>query len=379
MCGIGGAVSLSRGPVPQLQPALDAMNDLIAHRGPDGEGIWTHPSGHVGFAHRRLAIIDLDTGHQPMRDGAGNWITYNGEIYNYLELRAELGAAGSAPSSRHRGDAARPTSAGARMRSTRLRGMFAFALWDEAEQDAASARATASGSSRFYYAVVDGVLYFASEIKALLPFLPTIETDLEGFKDYLAFQFCLGGKTLFKGVQELLPGHSLRVRNGTVETRRYWEVYYEPDFDHTAEYFEERIAALLEESVALHLRSDVPVGAYLSGGLDSSVVAIARRPARADGSSAFTGRFPGDERYDESAVRAGRRRAARARAARGRHRRRRTSSSTIERVVYHLDHPVAGPGSFPQYMVSAARRASTGRWSSAARAATRSSAATRAT
>ena len=118
--------------------------------------------------------------------------------------------------------------------------MFAFALWDE-ENDQLFCARDRFGIKPLYYAVVDGVFYFASEIKALLPFLPAVETDLEGFKDYLTFQFCLGGKTLFKGVQELLPGHFLRVRNGHVETRRYWEVYYEPDFDHTAAYFEERI------------------------------------------------------------------------------------------------------------------------------------------
>ena len=92
MCGIAGAVSLVREPVPHLGPALGAMNELIAHRGPDGEGTWVHENRRIGFTHRRLTIIDLETGDQPMTDAAGNWITYNGEIYNYLELRDELGA-----------------------------------------------------------------------------------------------------------------------------------------------------------------------------------------------------------------------------------------------------------------------------------------------
>src|ERR1051325_7019551 len=139
----------------------------------------------------------------------------------------------------------------------------------------------------------------ASEAKALLPFLPEIATDLDGLKDYLAFQFCLAGKTLFEGVRELQPGHRLRIRNGVAVPERYWEVYYDLDFDHTAKYFEERTEELLEESVRLHLRSDVPVAAYLSGGLDSSSVAsLASRSTRA--MKAFTGRFPEDERYDES-------------------------------------------------------------------------------
>ena len=160
--------------------------------------------------------------------------------------------------------------------------MFAYALWDEVEQELLCAR-DRFGIKPFYYAQVGDVLYFASEAKALLPFLPRIETDLEGLKDYLAFQFCLAGKTLFEGVRELLPGHRLRVRNGDVGAERYWEVYYDLDFDHTAKYFEERIEALLEESVRLHLRSDVPVAAYLSGGLDSSQRRVARQPQRQRG------------------------------------------------------------------------------------------------
>ena len=91
MCGIGAVLSLALEPVPHLRPAVSAMNALLQHRGPDGEGTWQHPRGVAGFAHRRLSIIDLATGQQPMTDGAGNWITYNGEIYNYLELRSELG------------------------------------------------------------------------------------------------------------------------------------------------------------------------------------------------------------------------------------------------------------------------------------------------
>ena len=110
LCGIGGAVSLARGPVPRLRPALGAMNELIAHRGPDGEGIWVHDDERVGFAHRRLTIIDLETGDQPMTDGGGNWITYNGEIYNYLELRDELGAEPVPHDLRHRGDPPRATA-----------------------------------------------------------------------------------------------------------------------------------------------------------------------------------------------------------------------------------------------------------------------------
>ena len=173
------------------------MNELISHRGPDGHATWTHANEHVGFAHRRLTIIDLETGDQPMRDGGDNWITYNGEIYNYLELRAELGARRFRTSSDTEVilEAYRAWGPDCLLK---LRGMFAFALWDEASDLLFCAR-DRFGIKPLYYTVVDGVLYFASEIKALLPFLPTVETDIDGFKDYLSFQFCLGGQDALQG------------------------------------------------------------------------------------------------------------------------------------------------------------------------------------
>ena len=349
MCGIAAVLNLSLKPVPHLRPAMRTMNALLQHRGPDGEGTWQHPRGVVGFAHRRLSIIDLTTGQQPMTDGAGNWITYNGEIYNYLELRQELGREHFVTSSdtevilrayRQWGDEC----------VNHFRGMFAFVLWDEARQTLVCAR-DRFGIKPLYYTVVDGVLFLASEVKALLPFMPRVETDLDGFKDYLTFQFCLAGKTLFKGVSELLPGHLLLVRNGRIETRRYWEVYYQPDFDHTARYFEEKVRALLEESVTLHLRADVPVGAYVSGGIDSSIVASLAARQQGAGFKGFTGKFSFDPAFDES-------RYARDLAhwrAFELHEVDITAddfAEQIEKVIYHLDFPVAGPGSFPQYVVS---------------------------
>jgi asparagine synthase (glutamine-hydrolysing) len=349
MCGIAGVLNLSLTEIPNLDRRLEAMNQLLRHRGPDGEGVWQHERRSVGLAHRRLSIIDLATGDQPMKDAAGNWITYNGEVYNYIELREELGAENFQTTS----DTEVVLAAYRRWGKdcvTHLRGMFAFALWDEARQELFCAR-DRFGIKPFYYATAGDNYYFASEVKALLPFVDKIETDVEGFKDYLAFQFCLAGKTLFKGIKELLPGHTLSVRNGAIEIRRYWEVYYELDFDHTSKYFDERLRELLPESINLHLRADVPVGTYLSGGLDSSAVAsIASRQSNGD-FKAFTGKFSFSEDYDES-------RYARALAEwRGfsLHEIDITAADFIEnirKVIYHLDYPVAGPGSFPQYMVS---------------------------
>jgi asparagine synthase (glutamine-hydrolysing) len=349
MCGIAGIARLTAEPVPGLPGALAAMNRLIAHRGPDGEGSWRHDDDRVGFTHRRLSIIDLVTGDQPMRDEGGNWIVYNGEIYNYIELRQELGVENFRTTSDTEVVLAAYRRWGPRC-VDHLRGMFAFAIWDESRQSLFCAR-DRFGIKPFYYAVAGGSFHFASEIKALLPFLPSIETDLDGFKDYLSFQFCLAGKTLFKGVQELLPGHWVEVRNGQLTCRRYWEVYYHPDFDHTAHHFEEQVASLLAESVRFHRRADVPVGAYVSGGLDSSAVASLAAADEGAGFKAFTGKFTDEPGYDESGY------------ARELARFRDfelleldiTDADFVEnisKVIYHLDFPVAGPGSFPQYMVS---------------------------
>ena len=351
MCGICGAIDLRGNPIPDLERRIEVMSSLIAHRGPDDAGIWTHERRHVGLGHRRLSIIDLEHGHQPMADERGRWITYNGEIYNYPELRSELGA----DRFRTTCDTEVVLRAHDRWHTKgleRLRGMFAYALWDEPAQELICVR-DRFGIKPLYYATVGDIVYFASEAKALLPFLPSIETDHDALKDYLAFQFCLAGKTLFKGVEELLPGHFLKLGRGAAKPVRYWEVYFELDFDHTDKYFEEQIGTLLRESVELHLRSDVPVSTYLSGGLDSSAVASLASSHSETTMHAFTGKFSEDERYDES-------RYARALAEfRGLELHEvdvgvEDFITHLGDVVYHLDFPVAGPGSFPQFMVSEA-------------------------
>ena len=349
MCGIAGILSLQSERIGNLQHALEVMSGLQRHRGPDGEGMWIHSTDMVGLAHRRLSVIDLETGQQPMRDRAGNWITYNGEIYNYIELRDELGANLFTTHSDTEVILHAYHKWGVDCLN-QFRGMFAFAIWDDAHATLVCGR-DPFGIKPFYYCVVDGVLYFASEVKALLPFVPEVSTDLEGLKDYLTFQFCLDGKTLFSGVRELQPGHVLTVRNGQVQIRRYWEVYYHLDFDHTAKYFEDQIHSLMQDSVRLHLRSDVPVGAYVSGGFDSSIVASLASERQTHELIGFTGKFSLGDAYDESHYA---RDLARFRSfvlheadiAGG------DFVEHIERVIYHLDYPVAGPGSFPQFMVS---------------------------
>jgi len=351
MCGIGGIIDLNRGAIPNLATRLGVINELLAHRGPDDEGVWLTPGGDAGFAHRRLTIIDLsDAGHQPMIAPDGNVIVHNGEVYNYRELRDDLGHGWRF---RTHGDTETILAAYDRHGDecvSHLRGMFAFALWDAKRRRLFCAR-DRFGIKPFYYAVVDGRFHFASEIKALVPFLPEVETDMGVMGQYLTFQYPLGENTLFAGVRQLLPGHRLVVENGRVTVSRYWDVHYEIDFDHTAGYFHRRLTELVDDSIDVHLRADVPIGSYLSGGVDSSLVAILASRVDQANEKAFHGKFTCHPGYDESPYAED----AAASAGKTLHQidiEAQDFIDNIEKVIYHLDHPIAGPGSFPQYMVS---------------------------
>ena len=296
MCGIAGILDLDRGKVSGLENSLGVFNSIQKHRGPDDSNIWIHKDRHLGFAHRRLSIIDVDDGAQPMVGGNKNCITFNGEIYNYIELRDEF----SGDNFKTNSDTEVILKSYEKWGSgclDRFRGMFSFALWDEKKETLFCAR-DFFGIKPFYYTVIDNKFYFASEVKALLPFVKDIETDLEAFKEYLSFQFVLSEKTLFKNIKQLLPGHFLVVKNGKIKVKKYWEVYYDLDFNHTSKYFEKELQVLLEDSIRLHTRSDVPIGGYLSGGLDSSVVcALANKYSDGD-FAAFTGKFSDGEKYE---------------------------------------------------------------------------------
>jgi asparagine synthase (glutamine-hydrolysing) len=351
MCGIAGIVQIQGHPVPDLQRRLQLQSALLAHRGPDGSGTWVSPRQDVGFCHRRLAIIDLSKqANQPMKASNDTVITYNGEIYNYLELRQALGSGWKFRSTSDTECILASYSAEEIAGIPRFRGMFAFGLWDEHKRRFLAAR-DRFGIKPFYYAVVDDSFYFASEIKALLPFLPAIETDPEALSEYLTFQYTLGERTLFKGVHQLLPGHWLMVENGVVKTGCYWDVQYEVDFDHSPRYFERQIAWLVNDSLKFHLRADVPIGAYLSGGIDSTLIAILAAKIDHQNRPTFHGRFTDYAGYDESqyAVLAARK------AGSSFHPIDITAAdfrNHIHDIIWHLDVPVAGPGSFPQYMVS---------------------------
>ena len=350
MCGIGGAYRLSGSKMEALAPSLSVMDGLLSHRGPDGNGRWQHSSEHVGFMHRRLSVIDLSAAaQQPMRGANGTVITYNGEIYNYRELQSDLS---SRWEFRSGSDTECILAAYDRYGDSclsQLRGMFAFALWDEQKQRLFCAR-DRFGIKPFYYCVVAGIFYFASEAKALLPFLPEIKTNQSALTEYLTFQYTIGEKTLFDGIYQLLPGHALYAEGGEIKVWRYWDVQYEIDFDHSPSYFHSRIRELLSDSISLNLRSDVTVGSYVSGGIDSSLVHILAN-REGEHHQGFHGRFVDYQGYDESKY---------ARAANEQ-----TGGilhcadisagdfrNNIQNVIYHLDFPVGGPGSFAQYMVS---------------------------
>lgn len=351
MCGIAGKLNLKFKQDKNLYKHLKAMNKIQTHRGPDGEGIWEHKDKYVGFAHRRLSIIDLATGDQPMSDSYGNTICFNGEIYNYKDIRKILKESYNFKTSSDTEVILASYLKWGVDCLNHLRGMFAFAIWDDSKKQFFCAR-DRFGIKPFYYIFNNKEFIFASEAKTLLPFLPNIETDYNALKEYFVFQFCLGEKTLFKNAKQLLPAHYLIIRNRKLSIKKYWEVNYALDWKHKKYYFQDKVRALVENSIKYHLMSDVEVGAYLSGGIDSSLVSIlANKYLKQNRFKVFNGKFGSGGAYDES------------RYAREVSRRNHfklfqidiTVKDFIEnigKVIYYLDYPVAGPGSFPQYMVS---------------------------
>ena len=349
MCGICGVINKNFEPIPGISQKVETMKALIAHRGPDGDGTWIHPGQFIGLGHRRLSIIDLQTGDQPMVDESGSWIVYNGEIYNYLELQKEIGADLFSTTSDTE-VILRAYQKWGEDCVSHFRGMFSFVLWDAPNQRVFCAR-DRFGIKPFYFYQDQNLFFFASEPKALLPFVPDIRANLEALKEYLAFQFCLDGKTLFQGIHELQPAHHLTISADKISVKKYWEVYYQPDFSHSEQYYEDALRALIEDSVNIHTRADVPIGAYLSGGVDSSAVAALASRGDPDGFMGFTGKFAEGPEFDESAF------AREVALANGFPLQEITISAddfvnTIRKVIYHMDYPSAGPGSFPQFMVS---------------------------
>lgn len=353
MCGIFGFLGSSRSNRDSVGDAVATGLDVIRHRGPDGRSQWISANGQVGLGHVRLSIIDIETGTQPMHSESGRYtIIFNGEIYNYIELRDELGGLSTFCTASDTEVILRAFERWGTDCVTRLRGMFAFAIWDAQEGKLFLAR-DRFGIKPLYWAKTKSGLYFASEMKALKPFLDQVQVSRAALSDYFTFQFCLGEKTLLDGVWQMPAAHFAMLSPGQVpEPKKYWEVHYNIDYDHNEKWFAEKLKYLLADSVNVHMRADVEVGSYVSGGVDSSLIAALGREVRPEGRfQAFNGRFTDSADFDESHY-------ARALAdAEGMQLHVADISEqdfvdNISKVIWHLDQPTAGPGSFPQYMVS---------------------------
>ena len=270
MCGIVGIVKTDGAPVHRNW--VEAMNRSIHHRGPDDDGFYVN--GNVGLGMRRLSIIDVETGHQPAHnENKTVWVVFNGEIYNYQEIRASLEQRG------HRFETHSDTETLVHLYEeygeqgiSRLRGMFAYALWDENRTKLILAR-DRFGIKPLYYTLAGQMLLFGSELKTFLAvsaFEP--ELDPAAIEAFLAYLYIPGPQTVFRNVKEVPPAHYLLYENGRFSLTRYWTIDYEAQPAVSPQEWEERFLSQFQDSVKSHLISDVPLGAFLSGGIDSSAI-----------------------------------------------------------------------------------------------------------
>lgn len=278
MCGIAGSLHFQGGTADPLM--LRKMIAAIRHRGPDDTGIYT--DGPVGLAHARLSIIDLSGGHQPMAIAKDSlWITFNGEIFNYIELREELIKKG------HRFTSDSDTEVLLRLYEEegercvdRLNGQWAFAIWDAKKRTLFLSR-DRFGVRPLYYTQTADTFWFASEIKALLTCAEVeCALDLVGLDQIFTFWVTVPPRTAFRGINQLPPGHSMVIQDGRVVVSPYWSFQPAPsanDGGGSEEQLAEELLALLFDATKIRLRSDVPVGTYLSGGIDSTIITALSR------------------------------------------------------------------------------------------------------
>jgi len=348
MCGICGlAYSDDRHGDREI---LQAMNAAIAHRGPDGDGFYAAPG--AGLAMRRLAIIDVKGGAQPISNEDDSiWLIFNGELYNYPEMRAELDARG------HRFRTKTDTECILHYYEDegeacvqRLRGMFAFALWDSRKRRMLIAR-DRLGKKPVYYTIQNGELYFCSELSGLLAALPhRPEIDVEAIDLYLSLQYVPDPRTVYRGVYKLPPAHTLVWENGQAAIQRYWD--YSPEPKHTASEQElaEDLRARLREAVRIRLMSEVPLGAHLSGGLDSSIVVALMADLNSGPVKTFSAGFE-EASFSELPYA----RAVAQRYATEHHEFTLTYGDipdTLERLAYHFGEPFADASAIPLYHLS---------------------------
>lgn len=346
MCGICGIVASAQQPDAAV---LRRMNRAIQHRGPDGEGYYE--KGGVALAMRRLAIIDVAGGDQPIfNEDQTIAIVYNGECYNYQELRQRLEV-------KHRFSTNSDTECIVHLYEEygddcvqHLRGMFAFALWDGPRRRLLLAR-DRLGKKPLHYSLVDGQLYFASELPALLAALPRQpELDLQSIDDYLSLQYIPEPNTVYKGVYKLPAAHRLSWERGQLLVESYWDVNYEPKHSASESELVEELRALARDAVRLRLISEVPLGAHLSGGLDSSIVVALMAEASAGPVKTFSVGFAETDFSELPYARA-----VAERYATEHHEFKLTFGdipSTLETLLPHFGEPFADPSALPLYHLS---------------------------
>ncbi len=296
MCGIHGIIDLE-GRAQIARSTLDCMGAVARHRGPDDSGHYCAKGVAIGM--RRLSIIDLSGGHQPIaNEDETVWVVCNGEIYNFQELRDELERGG------HRFRTCSDTEVLVHLYEDlgaefvrRLRGMFAIALWDERSSRLVLAR-DRLGKKPLYTARVGPILHFASELKSILEVadLPR-RVDLQALNQYLALGYVPGPRTLLSRVEKVLPGHVLIVENGSVKDQEYWDLRIAPDESPSEQEWIERIRAKFVESVRIRLVSDVPLGAFLSGGVDSSAIVAVMSQLTNQPVKTYSIGFEGEDSY----------------------------------------------------------------------------------
>jgi asparagine synthase (glutamine-hydrolysing) len=352
MCGICGIAAPSKLNRKIDEALLVRMRDVLSHRGPDDAGIFC--GGSVALGHRRLSIVDLSGGQQPMANEDGTiWITFNGEIYNHAELRPGLEDRG------HKYTTTSDTETIIHLYEERgprvveeLRGMFAFAIWDWQQRKLLLARDRLGIKPLYYCLTGEGIIYFASEIKALIEAgAVRPELNYDALADYAANRYTSGEETMFRGVKRLLPGHTLVWNEGRVEINRYWDVSFEkPEESISEREYVEQFDFLFRESVKLRLMADVPLGMFLSGGIDSSAIAAVMSEMVPDAIKTFSVAFAEREANELEYARTV------ARAYSTDHHEIVISPAqffeALPSLVYQEDEPIAHPSSLPLYFVS---------------------------
>lgn len=350
MCGIAGVYNIVQGPRVDSEQ-IKQMIKVIEHRGPDGQGVYCEEQ--IGLGHRRLSIVDLAGGSQPMSNEDNSIvICYNGEVYNHAAFRSELEVKGHVFKTRSDTETLIHLyeEYGEKM-VEKLNGMFAFVIWDKKKQKVLVVR-DRLGVKPLYYAIHNNRFLFASEIKSILQVKDfSAKVNNQAILEYFTFYNALGDETFFKDVQLLEAGHLLTIQHGKIQKKKYWDLEDYEKYDLPEPKLIEDFQELLEDSVRIRLMSDVPVGSYLSGGIDSSTIAVIASKAYSGHYQTFSAGFKEGEAYDETQYAQ-----MVADIIGAKHYKLMVDSDTFPSIlptlIWHLDEPRIGAAIFPQYYIS---------------------------